>query len=124
MGTGVCRGIEELAVGVGELDVDKYLNDFCAMFAVIDGSLLGAVVADESVREVDGLDEGGVERDRRDVRAGFGRLEEFCVFGEQAPEGAVVALAEEVGFADGLLGERGVEGEGGRCEEQGGGKDC
>ncbi len=48
------------------------------------------------------------------MRAGFGRRKKFCVFVEKSGHGVVAALAEEVGFADGFVGERSVEGECGR----------
>ncbi len=46
-----------------------------------------------------------------DVRAGLGRREKFDVLGQ---EGCIVALAEEIGFADGLVGKRRVKGIGGQ----------
>jgi hypothetical protein len=36
------------------------------------------------------------------------------IFVKEAREGTVVTLAEEIGFADGFVGERGAEGEGSR----------
>jgi hypothetical protein len=51
------------------------------------------------------------ESDGRDVRAGLGRREIPGVFVEETRKGFIAALAEEVGFADSLVGQRGVKGE-------------
>src|SRR5258708_522352 len=55
----------------------------------------------------------------RDVRAGLGRREIPGVFVEETSKGFIAALAEEVGFANGLVGQGSVEGEGGRRQQQG-----
>ena len=83
--------------------------------------LLGTVVG-LAAGVLDKKSEGCEKRGGIDMRTGGRRRKEFCVFAEEAGHGFVVALAEEVGFADGLVGERAVEREGGRCEEKGGGE--
>jgi len=54
--------------------------------------------------------EGREKGDRGDMRAGFGARKNFRVLVEEIRHGFVAALAEEVSFADGLVGERRVEG--------------
>jgi hypothetical protein len=67
--------------------------------------LLSAVVADVTIGELCELDKWSEERDGRDIRTGFGRLEVPGVFVEEARNGSIMALTEEIGFADGLVGE-------------------
>jgi len=43
------------------------------------------------------------------VRTSFRRRKLLDVFSQQAINGVVVALAEEIGFADGFVGERRLE---------------
>ena len=53
----------------------------------------------------------------------LGGRKKFCVFVEEGSHGFVATLAEEVSFADGFVGERGVEGEGGRGQEHNSGEE-
>lgn len=86
---------------------------------MIEGGLLGAVAGGVLAGLLDEKSERGEKRDGGDVRASLGKRKETCIFVEEIGHGFVVALAEEVGFADGLIGEWAVEGEGGWSEEQG-----
>jgi hypothetical protein len=57
------------------------------------------------------------ESDGSDVGAGLGWGEIRGVLVEEAGQGFIVALAEEVGFADGLIGQGAVESKGGRGQQ-------
>src|SRR5713226_2996195 len=85
---------------------------------MIECGLLGAVVG-LPTGMLNEKSERSEESDGGDVRAGFGRRKGFCVFVEESSHGFVAALTEEIGFADGLVGQRSVEGEGGRRQQQG-----
>jgi hypothetical protein len=74
---------------------------------VIELGLLRAVVTDVVAGELSELREWSKKSDGRDVGAGFGRREKLDVIGQ---EGRIMALAEKIGFADGLVGERSIEG--------------
>jgi len=114
-GTGLgTRGANDIsAIGIGELDLHDDSYEF-GLIAMIESRLLGAVTRGVLARLLDEKSEGSEESDGGNVRAGFRRREEFCVFVEESGHGVVMALAEEVGFADGLVGEGRVEGEGRR----------
>jgi hypothetical protein len=86
---------------------------------MIKSGLLGAVAGGVLAGLLDEKSERGEKSDGGDVRARFGRRKETCVFVEEIGHGFVVALAEEVGFADGLVREWAIEGEGGWREKQG-----
>src|SRR5262249_1403675 len=58
------------------------------------------------------------ESDCGDVRATLRRREGLRVFCEQTRHAFIAALPDEVGFADGLLGKRRVEGETRGCSKQ------
>jgi hypothetical protein len=102
------------------LDVDD--NGFILGAMLLRG-LLGTVV-----HPLAGLlnekGEAGKECDRRDVRAGFGPGQKNGVAIQEPGHGLVVALAEEIGFADGLVGQGSVEGEGGRGQKRSSDEDC
>jgi hypothetical protein len=53
------------------------------------------------------------------VRAGLGWCEIRGVPVKETSEGFIVALAEEIGFADGLIGQGAVESKGGRGQQKG-----
>ncbi len=78
---------------------------------MIEAGLLRAVVADVVAGELGELREGSEKSNGRDVRAGPGQREKFDVI---AQERCVVALAEEIGFANGLVGERNIKGRSGQ----------
>src|SRR5438132_13519068 len=76
---------------------------------MIQQSLLRTVVPDVIAGDLGKLREGSEKSNGGNVRAGLGPREKLDVIGE---EGCVVALAEEISFADGNGGERGVNGRG------------
>lgn len=90
---------------------------------MVEFGLLSAVVAEVGIGTGDGLDERCADADGRNVRAGLGRPEEPGVLREQARIGPVMALAEEVSFADCFGGERSIEGKGARREKESSGED-
>src|SRR5713226_1699965 len=107
------RGIwitDQSAIGIRQIDLNGDL-DGLIVAAVIEKGLLGAVVTDVVAGELSELREGSEKGNGRDMRAGLGRREKLDVF---AQERCIVALAQEIGFADGFVGERSVEGECGR----------
>src|SRR5258708_2458152 len=87
---------------------------------MIEQSLLRAVVADVVARELSGLREGGEKNDGRNVRTGFGLREMSCVSVEETRDGLIVALTEEVRFADGFVGEGRLKPERSGRKQQGG----
>jgi len=107
----------ECAVGWGEIDPDAD-EDAILLAAVVLGGLLRAVADGLTAGGFNELNVGGIDLDLRDEGA-------FVWFGQQAEIGVkegngglIVALAEEVGFADGFVGKGSVEGERGRGQEQ------
>src|SRR5258708_10655017 len=78
---------------------------------MIEPGLLGTVRTQMAIRELSELGEWSEKSNGGDVRAGLGRREKCDVLGQ---EGCIVALAEEIGFADGLVGKRRVKGIGGQ----------
>ncbi len=80
---------------------------------MIERGLLGTVTGGMLAGLLDEQCKRGEHSDGRDVRTSFRRLQELCVFIEEGGHGFVTALAEEVGFADGLVGEGRGESEGG-----------
>jgi hypothetical protein len=96
----------ESTIGCSEIDFDGDLDEL--FFAeMIEPGLLSAVIGDAAIGELSELREWSEKSNGRDVGAGLGRWEKLDVF---AQEGCIVALAEEVGFADGGVRERRVEG--------------
>jgi len=71
--------------------------------AVIECGLLGAVAGAVLTGELGNEGERRKESDGRDVRAGLRRRENPGVFVEETSKGFIAALAEEVGFANGLV---------------------
>src|SRR5258708_7964051 len=114
-----CGGGDDGAVGVGKKDFDGDFDGFL-MAAVIQCGLLLAVVSDERVRIVNELSKRGEKCDRADIRTGFWRWQALGIFVEETHERTVMALAEEIGFADGFVRQRGVEGEGRRNQKKSG----
>src|SRR6266478_4389772 len=96
-------------VRIGELDLHDDSYEF-GLIAMIECGLLGAVVG-LPTGMLDEKGERSKESDGGDVRAGFGRRKGFCVFVEESSHGFVAALTEEIGFADGLVGQGRVESE-------------
>ena len=103
------RVLYETTIRSSELDVDEDLDEILLTLMVKTG-LLGAVVPDVAIREEGELDKGSEEGDGRNIGTRIRRREVPCVFVENARNGSVMALAEEIGFADGFIGEDGVEG--------------
>ena len=98
---------QEGAVSRGQLDLNDNSHNLHPT-AVIEAGLLSAVVADAALGELRELREWSEKSNRRDVGPGPGSRERLDVF---AQERCIVALAEEIGFADGLVGQRRVKGE-------------
>jgi hypothetical protein len=93
-------------IGLREENFDVDDNGFILGAMLLRG-LLGAVV-----HPLAGLlnEKGeGARNDGRDVRAGFGPGQKNGVAIQEPGHGLVVALAEEIGFADGLVGQGSVE---------------
>jgi hypothetical protein len=112
----VSRVLYETAIRSSELDVDEDL-DVILLALMVKTRLLSAVVADVAIGEEDELDEGSEEGDGRNIGTRLRRREAACVFVEKAENGSVMALAEEIGLADGFIREDGVEGGSwGRCQ--------
>ena len=111
------RARNERAIGLGKLNLDDDADDFF-LIAVILLGLLGAVVHDALAGELGDESERSEESDRRDIGTGFGHREQLCVFRKQVGEVLSVALAEEIGFADGFFGEGSGHGKGRRRQQQ------
>ena len=120
-GTGTRGANDVSAVRIGELDLHNDSYKF-GLIAMIECRLLGAVTRSVLAGLLDEKSERSEEGDGGDVRTGFRRRKESGVFVEESGHGAVMALAEEVGFADGLVGEGRVEGDGWLAEQQS--RDC
>src|SRR6266852_1926820 len=108
---------------IGKLDLNNDPYEF-ALVAMIERSLLSTVTGSVLAGLLDEKGEGSEESDRGDVGTRFRRRKEFRVFVEESGHRFVMALAEEIGFADGLVGERRVEGERGRRQECSSDKNC
>jgi hypothetical protein len=93
------------------------------LIAMIERGLLGAVTGRVLAGLLDEKSERSEESDGGNVRTSFRRREEFCVFIEKSGHSFVTPLAEEIGFANGLVGQGSVEGEGGRRQQQGYGEE-
>jgi len=76
---------------------------------MIQQSLLRTVVPDVIAGDLGKLREGSEKSNGGNVRAGLGPREKLDVIGE---EGCVVALADEISFADGFVRKRSVKGRG------------
>jgi hypothetical protein len=105
----VSRVLYETTIRSSELDVDEDL-DVILLALMVKTGLLSAVVADVAIGEEGELDKGCEEGDGRNIGTGMRRREAPCVFVEKAQNSSVMALAEEIGLADRLVGEHGVEG--------------
>jgi len=97
----------------GQLDLNDDANELC-LTAVVECGLLRAVVADETVGVCHKLNKRRQESDREYMRAGLGGRRALDVIAHQRRVRTVVTLAEEIGFADGLVGERSINGRGGQ----------
>src|SRR5437870_10628780 len=73
---------------------------------MIQQSLLRTVVPDVIAGDLGKLREGSEKSNGGNVRAGLGPREKLDVIGE---EGCVVALADEISFADGFVRKRSVK---------------
>lgn len=102
-GAGTGGASDVRAIRIGELNLNDDSYEF-GLIAMIEGGLLGAVTGGVLAGLLDEKSERSEESDGGDVRTGFRRRKEFCVFVEKSGHGFVTALAEEVGFADGLIG--------------------
>jgi hypothetical protein len=105
---------DECAIGRSEIDFDSDFDELI-LAEMIEPGLLSAVTADAVIGELSELREGSKKTNGRDVGACLGRREKLDVPGQ---EGCIVALAEEIGFTDGFVGERGVESKSGTGQEQ------
>jgi hypothetical protein len=116
------RGARDIrAIRISELDLHDDSYEF-GLIAMIERGLLSAVVG-LPAGMLDEKGERSQESDRGDARTGLWRLQELCVFVEESGHSFVMALAEKVGFPDGLVGQRSVESEGGRGQQGEGCKD-
>jgi hypothetical protein len=97
--------------------LDNDSHEF-SLIAMIKGCLLGTVTGGVLAGLLDEESERSEYSNGGDVRTGFWRRKKLCVFVEESGHGFVTTLAEEVGFADGLVGQGRIEGEGGGGQEQ------
>jgi len=116
-GAGTGRANDVGTIRIRELDLNDDSHKF-GLIAMIESGLLGAVTGGVLAGLLDEYSERSEESDRDNVRTGFRRLQKPCVFVEESGHGFVTALAEEIGFADGLIGQGSVEGEGGGRKQQ------
>ena len=79
------------------------LNNFSPFLLMIERRLLRAVVSGAAARKPRGPHKRSKKHDRRDVRPGFWRRQRVRVFFQQAFEGIIMTLAQEVSFADGFV---------------------
>ena len=106
----------ERAVGRRELNLHDHPNEF-GLAAMVELSLLCAVSGAMLAGGLNSQRKRCEERDRSDVRPGARHGKNLGVFGKKAGRAFVSALAEEIGFADGLLRKRRVESEGRRSKK-------
>src|SRR5467141_4802573 len=104
-------------IGIRQKDLDDDFYGFL-LAAVIECGLLGAVAGALFTGELGNEGERRKQSDGRDVGAGLGRRENPGVLVEETSKGFIAPLAEEVGFANGLVGQGSVKGEGRRREQQ------
>jgi hypothetical protein len=109
-GAGARRTRNVGGIGIREKDLNDDFHGF-RLAAVIERGLLRAVARAVLTRELGRESERGKESNGSDMWASLGWGEVFGVFVKETGEGFIAALAEEVGFADGLVGKRCVEGE-------------
>src|SRR6267143_226040 len=83
---------------------------------MIEPGLLSAIRTQVVIRELSELDEGSDKSSGSDVRPGLGQREKLDVI---AQEGDIMALAEEISFANGLVGEGSIKGRGGQSHTKG-----
>ena len=107
------RVFYETAIGICQLNVNEDFHEILLRLMVKAGPL-SAVVADVAIGEQSELDEGSEEGNGRNLGTQMWRREVPCVFVEKVRDCSVMALAEEIGFADGFVGQRSVKSEGGR----------
>src|SRR6266849_7082022 len=119
-GAGTLIGIflDQRAVGVSEFDSDSDAEAVSDL-AVVTGGVLGAVAEGALAGKLDGFSVGSKQFHGRNPGTGFGNGEVAAVFIEKLGGLFIAALAEEVGFADGLIGQGAVESKGGRGQKQG-----
>jgi len=113
----------DAGVGGGEVDTDAHLDRVAARFVVF-LRLLRAVAESVLSRVPHDLSEGREEFDFGDIRPGFRQRQVASILREKRRGFVVIALAEEVGVADGLAGQRKVKGKRGRSEKQARHENC
>ena len=104
---GVAAGFD-VAVGGSELDADAKENGV-GVRVVVRGSLLRAVTAGVCARMFNDLSVGSEELDFRNARTFLRGGKRMNIRLQGRGGFVVVALAEEIGFADGLVGKRKLE---------------
>ncbi len=111
--------LDQGAVGVSEFNSDSDAEAVSDL-AVVTGGVLGAVAEGALAGKLDGFSVGSKQFHGRNPGTGFGNGEVAAVFIEKLGGLFIAALAEEVGFADGLIGQGAVESKGGRGQQEGG----
>jgi hypothetical protein len=111
------------AVRGGEINADADENGVRSA-AVVPGGLLRAVAHAVKLRELDHLRKRSVDLDFGYIGTGLGRRKGLKVAGKESSGGFVMALAEEIGFANSFIGEGRLEGKGRLRNEQGRGESC
>src|SRR6267142_4450649 len=122
-GAGTLMGIflDQRAVGVSEFDGDSD-SEAVSDLAVVTGGVLGAVAEGALAGKLDGFSVGSKQFDCRNPGTGFGNGEMAAVFVEKLGGFFVAALAEEISFADGVIGQGAVESKGRRRQQEGRGE--
>src|SRR4029077_11837160 len=90
------------AVGVSEFDGDSHA-EAVSNLAIVTSGVLGAVAEGALTGKLDGFGVGSKQFDSRNPGTGFGNGEMAAVFVEKFGGLFIAALAEEIGFADGLI---------------------
>ena len=116
-GPGAGRARNYCAIGWSKLNLHQD-SDNLRLAAMIELGLLGAVVHRALAGQLGEESKRRQESDRRNVWARVGRREESHVFAEKLSEVLVIALAEEIGLANGFGREGSVKSEGGRHEQE------
>jgi hypothetical protein len=109
-GPGAGRARNHRAISWSKLNFHKD-SDNLRLAAMIELGLLGAVVHRALAGQLGEESKRRQESDRRNVGARVGRREESYVFAEKVSEVLVIALAEEIGFANGFGGKGSIHGE-------------
>lgn len=114
---GASRTIKlQSAIGGSEIDANANENRIGSGVIVL-GRLLGTVAHAVDARPLDELRIRRVKLDLGDIRPGFGGRQGLEIRSKKVGRAFVVALAKEVGVADGFVGEGRLKREDGQCQK-------